>query len=170
MIDWIRSLYLAWVLGSPLNQEGLHHLLDVIENTDWPTSEVMYTQSGGLDSRPAATDEHGAALECGEFIWYDPWERKRIGAKLSKKRRRAYLRSSKPDGHTSSYRYNPPLPPIALQRLRWAQCEVSSIPASHFYEEEGGSMIYAGPPTTLRSGMMLGRPAAKHRPVAPGSA
>ena len=158
MIDWIRSLDLAWVLGSPVNQEDLHHLLDAIEATDWSTGEVIGTHSGGPDSRPAATDEHGTALECGEFIWYDPWERERIDARLSKERRRTYHWCGKPDGHPSGYRYNPPLPPIAVQRLRWAQCGVPSIPASHFYEEESGSMIYAGPPTNLRSGIMLESP------------
>ena len=46
LIQWMRSLDLTWVLGSPLNTEDLNHLLDVIECTDWTTGEVMDTQEG----------------------------------------------------------------------------------------------------------------------------
>ena len=62
LIDWIRSLDLAWVLGSPVNQEDLHLLLDAIEATDWSRGEVVDTQAGGPDTRPAITDEDGTAL------------------------------------------------------------------------------------------------------------
>ena len=89
--------------------------------------------------------------------------------RTSKLRRRDYHRRGRPDGHPSGYKFNPPLPPLAVQSFRWAQCEVPSIPASLFYEEEDGSVIYAGAPTSLRSGMTLELPVAKERRVASDS-
>ena len=138
LIEWMRRLDLSLVLGSYLNQEDLHHILDVVEDTDWDTGEVV----------PVHLDER--TLRAGgrvvEFIFYNPWTRERIDARAASHLRKRANRRTMPNGHPTDFIDDPPLPSLALSDLAWNPRSARLIPSDHFREGEDGSLAHAGSP------------------------
>ena len=155
MIKWIRCLDLRLALGLPMNEEELHFLLEMIESLDWSTGEVI--------DAPAAGRSSSSSAEQTEFIWFDPWRRRRIWQDEAFAMRKRINRQVMPDGHPTGFVDDPPLPPSAVRQFTWSPRHSNLIPSSHFYEEEGGDVVYAGPPVNKRGGMELGHPPAKQR-------
>ena len=134
----MRQLDLSLVLGSYWNQEDLHHLLDVEEDTDSDTSEVV---PGHLDE---GTLRAGSRVV--EFIFYNPWTRERIDARAAAHLRKRANRRRKPDGHPTDFIYDPPLPSLALSYLSWNPRNARLILSDHFREVEDASLVHAGSP------------------------
>ena len=155
LIEWIRRLELTEELGSPMNQGDLHFLLEVIENLDWSTGEVI--------DIPAAQRSEAAPAPQTEFIWHDPWRRERIDKAAALAMRKRGGRSVMPYVHSTGFVVDPPLPPLMVRQLSWTLGRARLIPASHFYEEEHGEVVYAGPPVNEHWGMELDRPPTKLR-------
>ena len=77
LCGFIRDMDLAYVLGSTSNHRDVMHLVGVIESTNWADVPADWHLRG---NRPLAQDaspgRHDASA--GDFIYYDPWLRRRL--------------------------------------------------------------------------------------------
>ena len=69
----MRGLDLSFVLGSQANVDELYRLLDVVESVDFATVDPMNSWRYADAWRSVGRDGIG-----GDFVYYDPWTRRRL--------------------------------------------------------------------------------------------
>ena len=116
----IRELDLTAVLGSKHNQDEVHRLLTVMDNTDYRQYPVAWRNRG--DRHVHADRSPGRTGPGADYILYDPWSRKKItkaeADHLMKNRRR------RPAGYPTGFNHD--------------------VDVSGFYDENGHLIQEAG--------------------------
>ena len=117
LCEGIRSSDLNWLLGSKKNADELLDLVSVIENVDW--SRVSWRQRRRKVPPHPKVSLTVRTDNGGDFIWYDPFERREMSAEEAQER------------HTM------PKPQLPAQH-----------PTGYVYVDEGSAPVGSGGPLT----------------------
>ncbi|MEM9094860.1 MAG: hypothetical protein AAGC62_07800, partial [Pseudomonadota bacterium] len=122
LIEGIRRLPLAEILGNQANANELRRLLDVIESTDFaelpPSWRLRTRRNDGKEFSP------GRRGRGGDWVYYDPWKRRKVDKAEAEDL--AFLRPRLPEGHPTGLDFQSDIPEYTFDSITAGSRDVYS--------------------------------------------